>query len=66
MQAGYFLRKLGLRQHSPDMLMITCLLLYPAIVAVSYGLYRLIEVPFIRLGSGLWKQRKVYLAPQRN
>jgi len=65
-QAGYFLRKLGLRQHSPDMLMITCLLLYPAIVAVSYGLYHLIEVPFIRLGSGLWKQRKVYLAPQRN
>jgi peptidoglycan/LPS O-acetylase OafA/YrhL len=65
-QAGYFLRKLGLRQHSLDVLMITCLVLYPAIITASFGLYRLIEVPFIRLGSGLWKQRKVHWTPQRS
>jgi peptidoglycan/LPS O-acetylase OafA/YrhL len=60
-QAGYLLSKLGLHQHSPVILMTTCLLLYPLILAVSYGVYRLIEVPLIRLGSSLWRKRKANL-----
>jgi peptidoglycan/LPS O-acetylase OafA/YrhL len=65
-QAGHLLNKLGLGQRSPVMLMAACLLLYPLIVAGSDGLYRFIEVPFIRLGSKLWRQRKDYLSLQRN
>jgi len=61
-QSGYLLEKLGLRQSTPLMTMIICLLLYPLIVAASYGLYRMIELPFIRLGSRLWRQRKSHLA----
>jgi len=57
-QAGHFLDKLGLLQHSPIILMTTCLLLYPLILAVSYGLFQFIEVPFIRLGSSFWKLKK--------
>ena len=65
-QAGYLLDKLGLRQHSPVNLMTACMLLYPLIVAASYGLYRLIEVPFIRLGSNLWRKRKANLDFQKS
>jgi peptidoglycan/LPS O-acetylase OafA/YrhL len=61
-QSWYLLEKLGLRQSAPLMTMIICLLLYPLIVAASYGLYRMIELPFIRLGSRLLRHRKSHLA----
>jgi len=57
-QAGNLLAKLGLPQNSPVIEMTTCVLLYPLIVIFAYGLYRLIEIPFIRFGSNFWRRRK--------
>jgi peptidoglycan/LPS O-acetylase OafA/YrhL len=58
-QAGDLLAKLGLPQNSPVIEMTTCVLLYPLIVIFAYGLYRLIEIPFIRLGSNFWRRKKL-------
>jgi len=58
-QAGNLLAKLGLPQNSPVIEMTTCVLLYPLIVIFAYGLYRLIEIPFIRLGSNFWRRKKL-------
>lgn len=56
-QAGNLLAKLGLPQNSPVIEMTTCVLLYPLIVIFAYGLYRLIEIPFIRFGSNFWRRK---------
>jgi peptidoglycan/LPS O-acetylase OafA/YrhL len=58
-QAGNLLAKLGLPQNSPVIEMTTCVLLYPLIVIFAYGLYRLIEIPFIRFGSNFWRRKKL-------
>lgn len=58
-QAGNLLDKLGLPQNSPVIEMTTCVLLYPLIVILAYGLYRLIEMPFIRLGSNVWRRKRL-------
>jgi peptidoglycan/LPS O-acetylase OafA/YrhL len=58
-QAGNLLDKLGLPQNSPVIEMTACVLLYPLIVILAYGLYRLIEIPFIRLGSNVWRRKRL-------
>lgn len=58
-QAGNLLDKLGLPQNSPVIEMTTCVLLYPLIVILAYGLYRLIEIPFNRLGSNFWRRKRL-------
>ncbi len=58
-QAENLLDKLGLLQNSPVIEMTTCVLLYPLIVILAYGLYRLIEIPFIRLGSNFWRRKRL-------
>lgn len=58
-QAGSLLDKLDLPQNSPVIEMTTCVLLYPLIVIIAYGLYRLIEIPFNRLGSSFWRRKRL-------
>jgi peptidoglycan/LPS O-acetylase OafA/YrhL len=54
-QVSHFLAKLGLQQPSAVVIMISCLLLYPLILAMSNAFYRFIEITFIRFGSNFWR-----------
>ena len=55
-QVSHFLAKLGLQEPSPVVVMISCLLMYPLMLAMSNEFYRFIEITFIHFGSNLWRR----------
>jgi peptidoglycan/LPS O-acetylase OafA/YrhL len=53
-QAGNLLVKLGLDDKNPTMILSACFMLYPAILILSFFMYRLIERPCISAPSKAW------------
>jgi hypothetical protein len=55
-QVSHFWAELDLQQPSPVVAMISYLLMYALMLAMSNAFYRLIEIKFIRFGSNLWRR----------
>jgi peptidoglycan/LPS O-acetylase OafA/YrhL len=53
-RAGNLLEKLGLDNKNSTMILSACFMLYPAVLILSFFIYRLIERPCISASSKAW------------